>query len=113
LKIKGIELIQSFIRGLSSSLIIFWIIGIVVLFNFDKRFMVGLMLWVVVVLVTVISWKDELVGGGIFLVMGFIYLLVSPVTALSGIGSAPFFVIGSLSVLHFYLERRALGPDDF
>ena len=111
--IKGNELIQSFTRGLSSSLIIFWIIGIIVLFNFDKRFMIGLMLWIVVVLATVISWKDEVVGGGIFLVMGLFYFLVYPVTGLSSFGSSPFFVIGGLSMLHHYLERRDLGPDDF
>ncbi len=113
MSIKGNELIQSFVRGLSSSLIIFWIIGIIVLFNFDKRFMVGLMLWVVIVLATIISWKDELVGSGIFLFMGLIYLLASQVTVLSVFGSSPFFVIGGLSILHQYLERRSLGPDDF
>ena len=113
MRFKGIELIQSFTRGLSSSLIMFWIVGIVILFNFDKRFMVGLMLWVVLVLATVITLKDEVVGGGIFLIMGLIYLLSSSVTALSGFGSTPFFVIGGLSFLHYYLERRGLGPDDF
>ena len=107
------EILQSFTRGLSTSLMIFWLVGITTIFNFDKPFMIGLMCWVILVLATIISWKDELIGGGVFIIFGGSYLLLATKINFTLLGSAPFFVVGLLSIFHYYLEKKRGGSDDF
>jgi hypothetical protein len=98
------------------------VIGLValIIYGSGDYFVAGIMTWTSLLLTTLIAWKNEPIGGSIFIILGSGYLLfsMSKLFDLTYIfAAAPLFVIGSLFILDYvYLGRKEEtieGVDDF
>tara|TARA_Y100000310_G_C20136459_1_gene558260 strand:- start:37 stop:372 length:336 start_codon:yes stop_codon:yes gene_type:complete len=100
-------------RVLSFLLLIIWITTIVILFNFDKNFMIFLMAWVMLVLASAISLREEFIGGLIWLILAVVIILAGYRKLISSYVSIPLFIIGILYLAHYVYRSKVGGADDF
>ena len=100
------KLFKWFPRWLSLFIVIYWIAAVTLSYRFDQSFMLGLSIWLILVLTTAISWKDELIGGIFFCLIGFTYLIFATSDLVSFFGAAPFFVVGGLFMHHYFYEEK-------
>ncbi len=98
------------------------VVGLValIIYGFGDYFIAGMMAWTSLLLTTLIAWKNEPIGGSIFIVLGSCYLLfaMGKLFDLTYIlAAAPLFILGGLFIFDYvYLGRKEEvieGVDDF
>lgn len=106
-------------RGLSLFLVITWLI-VVLLYGFEQYFAAGVMVWLILALTAAISWKNAPIGGGIFVILGSVYLVFAMNSSFSieiVLGAIPLFIVGALFIFNYlYTEKKEQeeeGVDDF
>lgn len=102
-------------RTFSLLIIAVWLLSITVIYGFGPYFMLGLMFWIVLVLTTIVAWKNDPFGGALFIIIGSLYLVFVMGNTLSLayiFGAVPFFITGSLFILtYFYEEKKELARE--
>ncbi len=72
-------------------------------------FMIHLVPAIFMVVALIIAWKNEAVGGGLFMVLGYIFFLVMN-GQFNALGyfllPAPLFLIGMLFIIEYLLKRK-------
>lgn len=106
-------------RGLSIFLVLTWLM-VLLIYGLGQYLMAGVMVWMILVLTTAISWKNAPIGGGVFIILSSIYLVVAMNSTASGaylFGAAPLFIVGALFIVDYlYAEKKEQeeeGVDDF
>lgn len=110
------KLVYWFPRVLALFIICLWLIAITITYNFNQFFMIGLLIALILFLATLIAWKNEPIGGIVFIILGFAYLVVAFGKSFSFttiFGSAPLFTLGLLFIgNHLYQEKKYNEEDD-
>ena len=104
---------------IASIVLVFGLVALII-YGFGEYFTAGMMAWTSLLLTTLIAWKNEPVGGSIFIILGSGYLLfaMSKLFDLTYIfAAAPLFIIGSMFIIDYvYIGRKeeeTEGVDDF
>lgn len=102
-------------RLFSGVVIVTWLAGMIFLYGFGPYFMFGLLFWIVIVCTTIMAWKTSIFGGVMFILLGFLYLIIALGNQFSFsyiVGSAPFFITGTLFVgVELYQEKREAAKE--
>jgi len=110
------KLVYWFPRILALGIILIWLTAITIIYQFNQFFMVGLLIALILLLTTLIAWKSEPIGGIVFLILGFAYLVIAFGKSFSFatlLGSAPLFTLGLLFIgNHLYQEKKYDEEDD-
>ncbi|MBS3127127.1 hypothetical protein J4228_03100 [Candidatus Woesearchaeota archaeon] len=105
-------------RWFSFILLIVWLAAVVFFNGFGSYFMLGLFFWLILVFTTVMAWKNTIFGGVMFILIGFLYLIIALGNQFSIyylVGSSPFFIVGLLFIgVDVYVEKvMEQTGDDF
>lgn len=97
-------------RTLSLVIILVWLVALLVIYGLGPYFILGIMLWLLIILTTAVAWKNDPFGGALFLIIGFMYLIFASGNGFSLsyiMGAAPFFITGSMFLFtYFYQEKK-------
>ena len=106
-------------KALSLLLILTWLL-LMGLYGLGPYLMAGILIFLILILTFLIAWKNEPIGGGIFILLGTGYLIFS-----LGVGleisyilfSVPFYLIGAFYFGDYFYqehqEEKIEGEDDF
>lgn len=116
-KVNLYNLLSWIPKGLSLSMIALWL-AVLVIYGLGQYLVAGIMIAIILILTTLISWRNMPIGGCIFILLGSVYLVFSMgklFSLLYVLASAPLFITGALFVLDYlYLEKKEDdGVDDF
>ena len=110
------KVIYYFPRFLALFIIILWLTAITITYKFNQYFVIGLLISLILLFTTLIAWKSDPIGGIIFIILGFAYLVVAFGKSFSFatlLGSAPLFTLGLLFIgNHLYQEKKYAEEDD-
>lgn len=104
--------------GFSMLLILTWLMVLLVA-GLGQYLMAGIMVLVILILTTLIAWKNAPIGGGIFIILGAGYMIFSMSMIFSVtyiLAAFPLFITGSAFIVQYiYIERKEKeeGVDDF
>ncbi|MEK6937659.1 MAG: hypothetical protein AABX04_01305 [Nanoarchaeota archaeon] len=105
--------------GFSITLVLTWLIILLVV-GLGQYLTAGIMVLVILILTTLIAWKNAPIGGGIFIILGAGYMIFSMSMIFSVayiLAAFPLFITGSAFIIQYlYLERKEQeeeGVDDF
>lgn len=101
-----------------SSLLVLAALGIVIFYGEGSYLIGGLIIWSILFLTTLISWKIAPIGGGMFMVFGSGYLLfaIGSMLAFSYVLLAlPLYMVGGLFIADYVYQEKLEdeGEDDF
>jgi len=95
-------------RGLSIFLVFFWL-AVIFVYNFGIYHIAGVMVWITLLLVTLLAWKNAPLGGSFFIVLSILYLVfffenIFSFTSLTF--ASPFFIIGTLFIADYLFQKK-------
>jgi len=105
-------------RIFSVLVVVVWLIGLLFFYGSGNYFIIGLMIWLILILTSLIAWKSDPFGGVIFILLGSVYLVVAMGNQFSLgllLAAAPLFITGSLFIIHYVYNERMKDKeeDDF
>lgn len=110
------KLMYYFPRFLALFIILLWITAITITYQFNQYFVIGLLIALILLFTTLIAWKSDPIGGIVFIILGFAYLVIAFGKSFSFaalLGSAPLFTLGLLFISnHLYQEKKYAEEDD-
>lgn len=115
-KLNLSKMMYYFPRFLALFIIVLWLVAIIITYKFNQYFIIGVLISLILLFTTLIAWKSEPIGGIVFIILGFAYLVIAFGKSFSFttfLGSAPLFTLGLLFLgSHLYQEKKYAEEDD-
>lgn len=115
-KLNLSKILYYFPRFLALFIILLWLVAITIAYKFNQYFVIGFLISLILLFTTLIAWKSDPLGGIVFIILGFAYLVVAFGKSFSFttlLGSAPLFTLGLLFISnHLYQEKKYAEEDD-
>jgi hypothetical protein len=114
-----IALIIHWLPKILSLILVLIALIIVIIYGQGSYLVGGLVIWAILFLTTLISWKIAPIGGGMFTIFASVYLLFAISSLFSVVYvliSIPLYLVGGLFILDYAYQEKLEedeGEDDF